>query len=316
MDLFSVAYFAQLELDLNEWFTLRTGMRYEDVTVDISDYTSFMTGQMITGAELSYDEPLLNVGGVASLTDEISLFGGFSQGFIVSDVGRLIRFLDFDFTTGQPTDETDVGVANPEAQVIDNFELGLRGQHEKLTWSVAVFQSESENGSVLDPVTFELQRSPEEVWGYEVIADYAISDSLMIGGTYSFVDGDLDADDDGTFETPLPAARVSPPKLTLYADWSINDRWSVRGQALYSESDDRFAKVPLEERNDGELPFDSYLLLDFIIRGEVGPGVVNLGVQNATNEDYFTLASQQSTVPFLQAAGPGRSFMLKYTYNF
>ena len=316
MDFSSIAYFAQLELDVTEAFTLRTGFRYEDVTVDIADYTSFMTGQTITGAELSYDEPLFNIGGVYSVTDQISVFGGYSQGFIVSDIGRLIRFLDFDFGTGQPTDETDVGVANPDAQIIDNYEIGLRGSHERLSWTFALYQSESEQGSTLNPVTFELVRAPEEVWGYEVIADYAFSESFAMGGTYTFVDGDADFDDDGTYETPLNANRISPAKVTFYADWGFMNGWNIRAQALYSDSDDRFSRVPLEDRGDGELPFDSYLLVDLILTGEIGPGVLNLGLQNALNEDYFTLESQQTLNAFAQAAGPGRSFMLKYTYNF
>ncbi|MEM0953272.1 MAG: TonB-dependent receptor [Pseudomonadota bacterium] len=316
MDLTSVGYFAQLELALWDAFTLRTGVRYEDATVDIDNYTSFLTGQAITGADLDYDETLLNVGGVYNITEDIAVFAGYSEGFIVSDIGRLIRFIDVDLGTGLPTGLTDVSELNPEAQVIENYEIGLRGNHESFDWSIAVYQSESENGTTLDPITLEAVRAPEEIWGYEVLFDYRISETLGIGATYSYVEGDADFDNDGDFETPLNATRISPPKLTAYVDWNFLPKWSGRAQALYSESEDFFDDVPLEQRADAELPFDSYLLVDLIVSGEIGPGILNLGLQNALNEDYFTLESQQFLSGFFQAAGPGRSFMLKYTYQF
>ncbi|MBT0585185.1 TonB-dependent receptor [Alteromonas oceanisediminis] len=313
MELTSTAIFAQLELDVAENFTLRTGFRYEDVTVDVADFTTLFLSQDITGGELEYSEPLFNIGGVYNLTSNLDIFGGFSQGFIVTDIGRLIRVADFEGIF-------DLATLNPEPQVIDNYELGIRGTWNDFAFTFAGYQSNSEEGTTLDSLTLEVARAPEEVWGYEATIEYDLSKTASVGASYTFVNGHADFDDNGSFETPLNSARINPPKATAFMKWSALDDWQMQLQFLYSEADDRFASTPLDQRGFAETPLDSFLLVDFSVSVPLYGGFISLGINNLLNEKYAPLDAQYVTdfnpeTPDNEyAAGTGRSFILRYSY--
>ena len=132
---------------------MRGGLRYEDIGIDVDDYTT-IDGNDIAGGELDYDTTLFNLGLVYKLTDEFSTFASFAQGFSVADVGLVLRNADAGFT---------VEGLNPEAQKVDSYELGIRGQYDKVSFSLAGFYNESDLGTTFDRNTFEPIRSPEQV---------------------------------------------------------------------------------------------------------------------------------------------------------
>jgi len=294
----NLGLFTQLKWQPAETIIVRGGLRYEDIGIDVDDFTT-ITGDDIAGGELDYDATLFNLGVVYKLTDEFSTFASFAQGFSVADVGLIIRNAEPGFS---------VEGLNPEAQKVDSYELGIRGQYDKTSFSVAGFYNESDLGTTFDQDTFEVIRSPERVYGAEAVLDYRVNDNWQLGSTFSFVEGDNDTDDDGDFE-PLTGFRISPVTLTTYVENEILPGWRNRFQMLYSGGRERAFDEDVDFRD-----VDPYVVFDLISSVEIGEGTLNLGIQNLFNNQYFTAPSQLLRLRTNESftAAPGITFSLKY----
>lgn len=298
----NLGLFAQLKWQPAEAVIVRGGLRYEDIAIEVDDYTT-IDGNDIAGGDLDYDATLFNIGLVYKLTDEFSTFASFAQGFSVADVGLVLRNADAGFT---------VEGLSPEAQKVDSYEVGIRGQYDKVSFSLAGFFNESDLGTTFDRETFEVIRSPEEVYGAEAVLDYRVNDNWQLGSTFSFVEGDNDVEDDGDFE-PLTGFRIPPIILTAYVENETLPGWRNRLQLLYSGGRDRAfdEDVDLQE-------VDPYVVFDLISSVEIGEGTLNLGIQNLFNNQYFTATSQLLRLRTNESytAAPGITFSLKYAVEF
>jgi len=304
----SLAGFLQLSVPVGKAGQIRGGVRHEEIDLDVPTFTGpgglFGPGGTVTGGELSYDATLFNLAGVYYMTDEIELFGGFSQGFSVADVRGVLRGPAFSGGAGGTA-----AILNPEAQEVDNYELGLRGAWEKVRGSVVAFFSESELG-----VTFEnfarLNRQPEEIWGIESSIEADVHPRWTVGGTATWLDSKTDLDGDGNLDEELPTRRIPPVKITGFVEHNPSHRWSNRLQLLYSGT-----REPDGATNFGGLPDevdDSFIVVDYYAALKLGPGDLQVGVQNLFNEDYFPVAAQSFGLPGALSKGQGRSVSLSY----
>ena len=298
----NLGIFSQLKWQPAESVIVRGGLRYEDIGIDIDDFTT-IAGDDIVGGELDYDATLFNLGVVYKLTDKFSTFANFAQGFSVADVGLIIRNAEPGFS---------VEGLNPEAQKVDSYEVGIRGQYDKVSFSVAGFYNESDLGTTFDRETFEVIRSPERVYGAEAVLDYQVNDNWQLGSTFSYVEGDNDVDDDGDFE-PLTGFRIPPITLTAYVENETLPGWRNRLQMLYSGGRDRAFDEDVDFRD-----VDPYVVFDLISSVEIGKGTLNLGIQNLFNNQYFTATSQLLRLRTNESytAAPGITFSLKYALEF
>ena len=86
-----------------------------------------------------------------------------------------------------------------------------------------------------------------------------------------------------------------------------------RFQMLYSGGRDRASSedVDLQE-------VDPYAVFDLISTVEIGKGILNLGIQNLFNNQYFTANSQLLRLRTNESytAAPGITFSLKYAFEF
>ncbi|WP_420560486.1 TonB-dependent receptor [Tepidicaulis sp.] len=293
----AIAGFAELEIPVGEWGLVRGGVRYEDITVDIESVTN-RPGRFVQGGEISLQEALFNLNGVVYLSERSELYGGFSQGFSVADLGRVIR----DSTTINNASE----VAS-EAQLVDNYELGLRTANDWADGSVAVFFSESEKGTTYSTTNLNLVKAPEEIWGIEAALNVTPAPRWKLGGTATWMDGHVDLDSNGSYEEDLDNTRIPPLKLTAYVDYEVTEWWDARLQALYSGHREPFTTGAY--RGDS----DVYTLVDFYSSFDVGPGRLELGVDNLFNEDYFPVVNSAFNVAYAYNKGPGRMASLTYS---
>lgn len=277
--------------------SLHFGLRQEHVDLDVDDVVN-RRGVFVEGAELAFDETLLHVRGLLHLSPDLDLYGGFSQSFSVGDVGRAIR--DSRVTRAAELEE--------EAQVVDQYEVGLRLDRGRWQGSLTAFRSESDRGTTFDSDLF-LVLQPEEVQGLEATFDGLLTARWRAGGTASWMEGEIDLDGDGRLDSDLPTVRVPPVKITAYAEVRPLRDWVVRLQGLYSGSRD--ADSPLF----GSAPVESYYLFDLFAQAPLGPGAVRVGVENLLNEDYFPLVTQATSAFYAYAAGPGRSLRLGYVFG-
>ncbi|MEM8791289.1 MAG: TonB-dependent receptor [Pseudomonadota bacterium] len=298
-DQFAVAGFAQVDVPILDWGKITGGIRHEAISVDISDFTNIL-GNPVQGGTLTFDETLFNLTGTIFVTDNIDIYGGFSQGFTVADIVRSI-------TDGSFSQATE---AEGEAQRTDNFELGLRYGDSRFEGSVVGFFSRSDNGTTFEAGTINILKQPERIVGVEATGSARVLNDLTVGGTFTWLRGRVDTDDDGDFDEDLPSTRIPPIKVTGFADYRPFDWWDARLQVTH------VGTRTADSTAFGSGVVNSYTVVDLYSSFAVGPGNVEVGIQNLLNNDYTPLFNQASAQPFSFARAPGITAALAYRVAF
>lgn len=292
----NLGLFAQLNWNVTDQLVLNGGIRQEFIDVDVDDFTT-LAGDDVTGGKLNYDATLFNIGAVYALNDNINVFGNFAQGFSIADVARSLR----------TSPGGSVENLSPEAQRVDNYELGIRGNWGNIQASLAGFYSYSDLGTTFDSA-FTTIRDPQRIYGVEADLRTQLNDQLALGGTFSYIEGERDADRDGDFESGLPSFQIPPVKLTGFVEYEPITGWENRLQLLYSAGrDPKGDGFGLEE-------VESYLTADFISSYDTGAGKIQLGIQNLFNTQYFPVLAQVYGGS-QQYAGQGRTISLSYSLD-
>ncbi len=294
----AIAGFLQLEVPLAEWGLLRTGVRHESIGVDVDDVVN-RQDVFVEGGNLDFNKTLFNVSSTVFLTDSMELFGGFSQGFSLADIGRAIA----------DTTATQASALESEVQTVDNYELGLRGRYEHWNASITGFFSKSDNGTTFSP-DLVIAKQPERIYGVELTANVEPVERVRFGGTFTWLQGEVDLDDDGDFEEDLPSTRIPPEKLTVYTEYSPFDWWSTRLQGIYSGD-----RSPDSTQFGGGKVTD-YTVVDFYSSFRIGRNRLEVGVENLLNKDYFPVLNQAGGRSFSFSKGPGRTVSFTYTIDF
>ncbi len=307
----SYAGFLQAEVAPLDWLQLRGGVRYERFRLELEDFTrpSYNFGGFplpaveVIGGTATYSETVFNIGAVAYLTDEVEVFGAFSQGYSLPDVGGFTRRAGLG-TLG-PVDFSDIA---PEAQLVDNYEVGVRGEWDRVRGSVSGYISESDLGTTFDVSTNRVSQQKERVYGVEAIAEADVMDQLIIGGVFSWSEGKRDTDDDGDLDSYLPNNRIGPPlRLTGYVDYTTEFDLRLRLEGVYTGSRDR---------DDGvqRVKIDNALTFNLAADYPVLDGTLSLGVENILDVEYENpTASASRNRP---VNGFGRVVSLRYSRTF
>ncbi|MBB1285148.1 TonB-dependent receptor [Flavisolibacter sp. BT320] len=318
MDMLNLAPFVQTKLTLFEKLVLKGGVRYETATIGVDDYTTLPTrntatgvvtpSMNVTGGDLKYDAVVSNVGLRYNLSDYFSPYVSFSQGFSVSDIGLVLRSARVN----------DIAKINTEAVVVDNYEAGFVSKYKKLRFEATGYISKSSLGanSVYDNGIFVVVRTPERIYGYELAADLQLTKNLQAGLSYSYVEGKLDADNDGKYDGEkdeyLPGQRIAPPKLAGYVDYAvIPGKLNFLLQYTGIQARDRFARNSSGSYDPYKAPVTAYNLFNTTVGYQFNESTsLNLGVENLLNEDYYTARSQWGAFNDSYTKGKGASFRL------
>jgi iron complex outermembrane receptor protein len=313
----SLGLFAQAQWDVTPRWLLSGGVRYDNISASVDDYTAIVfqsDGPIdVEGGSISADDVVFNIGTVYDLTNELSVFASFAQGFGVPQFATIFRFPPDGFRSL----EEDLSFTAP--QIVNNYELGLRGQWQTVQFSLAGFFNQSDLGTSFvfdDPDDFaaNLVRVPERIYGVEATVDWQPSDTWRLGSTISWREGENDVDDDGDFE-PLDSERASPIKITAYVENETLPGWRNRFQALFVGGRDR-AFDPDEGPDFAEV--ESYFVLDYISSIDLGSGSLQIGIQNLLDNEFFPLNSQVRGGRFTSSriAAPGRTISIGYRVTF
>ncbi|CAN5775500.1 TonB-dependent siderophore receptor [soil metagenome] len=309
----SLGLFSQLQWQSTDWLQLSGGVRHERIGFSVGDYATFF-GDPITGGDRDFNDTAFNVGAVADVTPDISLFANFSQGFSVPDFGVVLGFADPGFTVN-----SDIQVNQP--QKVNEYEVGIRGNWNTVQASISGFYNTSDLGSSLvfddaagldDTGIYALVRAPERVYGLEATLDVQPSPTWQLGTTLSLIGGEADLEDTGQF-TAISSARIQPLKLTAYVENETQPGWRNRLQLLYVGS--RSAAFDAEVDPS---PINSYVVVDLISSVDVGPGTLDIGINNLFDTLYFP-AYAQRTAGFsntFNSAGSGRRVSVGYRVTF
>ena len=303
--------FLQLGWDISDAFTLSGGLRYENAGIEVGDYTTIAAanGTFVSGGDPDFDETLFNAGAIWRLSDTVSVYAAFNEGFTMPDVGRVLR------AVSTPDQDVD-SLLTIKPIVTDNTELGIEYDDDAISARLTYYESTADNGARLFSNAagiFEVQRQRTEIDGFEVMLEYRFSDRLTVGGNYSRTNGEFDSDGDDTVDSDLDGLNIGPDRLNLYADGAASEAISWRLQ-LTNYEDRRFAGPGAPVGRD----FDGYILVDAFIGWDTGAGSFSVAIENLLNEDYFSYFAQ--TEPSARAdtyfRGNGRTLTLGWQKQF
>ncbi|MEO1182184.1 MAG: TonB-dependent receptor, partial [Cyanobacteria bacterium J06636_28] len=305
----SLGLFAQGTCDISDQFQLSGGIRYEDVGLSVDDYQlafGFSPIRDRQGGSNSFDEVLFNAGLLYRPISEIGLFANFAQGFSIPNVGSALALVDPGF------DVTADDLLLP--QKVDNYEIGVRADFDRVQATLAGFYNESDLGSAIavDFATNQarVERAPQRNYGVEATLDWQPSDTWRLGGLFSWNEGENDVDDDGDFDA-LSFLEIDPVKIGLYLENETTPGWTNRLDALIIGTRDRSVDAGVD-------PFagEGYTIVDFTSNIRLNQGVLSLGIGNLFNNDYGTIRQQNKFNVTQRSPGLGRTFQVRYSVNF
>ena len=284
-DLNQLGLFAQLQWEISDNFLVSGGLRHQRIGFSVDDYTTFPGNADIEGGELDFNNTVFNVGAVYKITDTFNVFGNFAQGFSIPDFGNLLRRPPAGFSIGGDFQQL-------EAVRVDNYEIGVRGNWRQVQASISGFYNTSELGEsfILDNRGFPIgiARAPQRIYGVEGTLDWRPGGGWQLGGTATWQEGENDVNRDGDY-LPLNSSIISPLKLTSYIQHQTTPGWRNRLQLVYIGDRDRAfdKKVDLAD-------IDNYLVVDYISSIQIGPGTLNIGIENLLDSQYFPVRIQRA----------------------
>lgn len=318
INMVNLAPYAQLSTQLFSDWTVKAGLRLENIKINIDDYNTLATGAngtgsiAVKGGDLTYDAFVFNTGIRYSRFKFFNPFVSFSQAFSVFDLGRVLT----------NAKEDAISKLQTKPIIVNNYEGGFSSQFGKFNLSAAYYFSTSKLGTNLVQVDGYLvaERLPERVWGYEVQADYQVIKSLTIGGNYAYVQGRGDKDSDGHFygvnDIYLKSNRIPPVKVTGYAKYG-DKRLNVELYWMLVGDRDLFQPNAKGAYAIGEGPIKSFNLWNLATAYKVTDSIrVKLGIENLFNTDYYTTTSQFYGTNANYTRGNGSRFNLALGYSF
>ena len=304
------APFLQLEQRLlGDRVRLSGGVRWENVTLDVPDFTTIASANstFVAGGSPSFDTWLKNVGAVVEPADGLQLFASYAQGFNMPDAGLILRAVR---TPGQSVDE----LVDLQPVIADNIEIGSTFRREGLELSASYFWSNSDLGSRIQVIggAGVIQRERTEIKGLELAASYRFSEGIRIGAAFAALDGRYDSNGDDMVDRDLDGRNIAPNRLNVYAQAPIAGGVSARVQASHL----------FDRQFQGGAPrfdFDGYTLVDAIITYDAASaGRFTLGIANLLDQQYINYTSQ--TANFITnnnySSGRGRAITLRWQGSF
>lgn len=291
-DLETQGVFLQAEYQASDTVSLSGGVRFEEVDFTIGQGTRVFervldaNGNQVfrAGGAGSNDGDAWNFGVAWDATDWLTVFGNYAQGYEVPSLSSVAGAV--------PPDQPLQGNEAVEPQIVDNYEIGVRGDANAWRYSFAMFFADSELGQnfIYDPVTNlgVYNRSPQENYGFEVLVGWAPRSDIDILSTFSWNEGDFDPDGDGPNpDVPLSTLDVSPWKFTTNARWTLSETLSFNAQLLVVGDRDRAF-----DENIDLYEIEGYETLDVGLDWQVLQGLLSVQLTNALDSTFITPTSQ------------------------
>lgn len=300
----TLAPFGQLEWAAGP-VTLTGGVRHEWYSGAITDegYDPSLARAATPGDFASSELTLWNAGVVYRLSDAIQLYGGFSQGAELSQLGRAAR------------GAINPGLISNEPATSDQFEVGLRGRSGPVAFGLAAYRSRSDSSSQLqaDPSCAAQTfcpliplRVPERAWGVEANAAWAVTPALDLAAVFTLQRGEIQDSASGEFIS-YSTDRAVPLRLTGRADWRPLEPLALGFQITHYGASSYFS--PSEEAI-GLVDSDAVTLASASISYDFGPLAIYAAADNLFDEAYITPSAQATGAGFLDYEAPGRRVTL------
>lgn len=309
MEQTNYAAFVQADLPLTDWFTLRAGIRHDEFVLKIDSFIAGLNDQAVSGGTLKYGATPVNIGATFEPVTGWQVFGGFSQGFSVPDVGGIFRRSAFD----------TVEALKPRAAMVDNYEVGTRFDVGSLKGSLAYYVSKSKLGSSYsidpnNPTEVLINREAERIEGVEATLGGNFGEATNWGLTFAYAKGERDSDGDGKVDAPLSGRRIPPVLINGYLAHEFTDTWDARIQFAFNGDRNKFPDAPIGNFYTGAV--EDTFRVDASTSKDFGAVDLTLGVSNLFNADYFTVTSQMLNRNDRYAKALGRTVFIKLGFDY
>lgn len=279
-----------------------------------------------------------------SLTENSLLYFTYSEGNLPGGFNATFAALtqeQVDFITenfGEVSDSFD-------EESLRNFEVGYKGSafDNRLNFAVSGFMMDrndevvtttvqapdGEGGLISTTVTFNGQST--RVLGVEAEADWAVSEALVLNGTFAYIDSEVDDFPEGAIAggdlvdvlglTADPIGQKAPRFAKVRASFSaayenpdtvslFGGEWNTYGRADYFHTGSRFLTL----LNVGETPGSNVVNLRLGLRSD--STTIEFFVTNLTNEDAPTAGNNTSDLSFTRFLLGPPGFASPGAFNF
>jgi iron complex outermembrane receptor protein len=211
-------------------------------------------------------------------------------------------------------------LVTPEPATSDQYELGIRGRMGAAEASLAMFYSESEKGSLLQPnpdcageliCQFIPLRTPQRFKGFEATLDWRVHELAKTGAIITYQPGQIYNEALGGY-IDYSSATVSPGRMTAYLEVEPRAGWHTRLQGTYYDEASYFSP---SQQALGYVNTDSLFLADLATSYEIGPGEASLSISNLFDKEYVDIKSQ-AWGDFAYTMEEGRRISVGYRVRF
>lgn len=321
MNMTNIAPFLLVKVDLMRKLTLKGGLRYENISVNVGDFNTlptlkndgtFTQSIFVTGGNLKYNALVGNIGIRYNIESYLNLFGSFSQAYTINELGRILR------------GSTQRTIENLETKpiIVNNYEFGATGQLIPwMNYEITSYVSTSKLGAtfVQSPDrALTIRRSPEVVYGVEGFLHFTPAKWINFGGSYSWMEGITSLKDDGDYSAKINNSRIAAPKILAYVQVKPIPSLSVGLDMMHVFEQDRFPANPttgLFVYGEGRIP--EYTVFNLKSSYDVNKSwKLSLGVENLLNKTYQPSIAWWGArdSDFINALGMRGTFMIEYKF--
>lgn len=301
----STGLYVQGEYELSDAWTLHAGLRYDELSYDVSD--RFLSDGDDSGKR-DFDAVSPSIGANYKLENGV-LFTSYSSGFETP-------------TTTELANPDASGGFNPslKPQTADNFEVGYKVSNENLYYEISVFQIDLED----ELIPFELAEFPDRIFysnagsssrtGVETALTWRNQRGLGIDASFTWSDFEYDSfiDEDGNdfSGNSLPGL----PQQFGYLGLNYASEKGLSGllEVVYS------GNLYANNANSVEVPSYTVTNLRFNVDFRAGKWLIGTfaGINNLFNEDYNNNIRINAFGGRFFEPAPGRHFYIGVTANY
>lgn len=272
--------FVQDEIGLGEHWIVVAGVRYDSFSIDVTDTIEVANGSDDGNSGfLSSDDTKWSprAGLIYKPAESVSVYASYSRSFLPRSGDQ---FLNLSLTTQAL-----------EAEEFSNKEIGVKWNlHDALSFNLAAFEVERENGTAQDPANPERAiLTGTTTQGFELQLVGEITDNWHINAGYSYLDGhEMGRVVDGTLANRR-LAQLPKHMLSVWNHYTINQQWRVGAGAIYQAEQyaslNNTVVLPDFWRVDVAAYYDYSEALSF-----------QLNVENLLDETYFPSAHNDNNI--------------------
>jgi iron complex outermembrane receptor protein len=271
----SIGVFVQGELRPNDLWTLSAGLRYDEISYDVSD--RFLANGNDSGA-LDFDELSPSIGVNYRLGEGV-LFASYGSSF---ETATTTELANPDATGGFNT--------SLKPQLADNFEVGFKNSVGNVYYEIALFSIDLED----ELIPFELAAFPGRTFysnagdssrdGIETALSWANDSGLRVDASFTWSDFKFDSFIDDNMNDFSGNRLPGLPSRFGYLGLTYNAQNGISGTIEAVHSGDLYGN------NANSVEVSSYTVANLRLMGEFETGAwvlrPYLGINNLLDEDY------------------------------